>query len=73
MVISQICKPRHLVLIMLEHFHSNVVIKHTGCPKKTQFLGILAITPLWKGLELKVECVSSDINMLKILDAEHKI
>ena len=28
--------------------------KNTGCPKKTQFLGILALTPLWKGLELKV-------------------
>ena len=28
MIISQICKPRHLVLIMLEHFHSNVVTKH---------------------------------------------
>jgi hypothetical protein len=27
-------------------------------PKKTQFLGILAITPLWKGLELKVGGVS---------------
>ena len=26
----------------------------TGCPKKTLFSGILAITPLWKGLELKV-------------------
>ena len=29
-----------------------------GVPKKTQFLGILAITPLWKGLELKVGGVS---------------
>ena len=29
-----------------------------GFPKKTQFLGILAITPLWKGLELKVGGVS---------------
>ena len=26
--------------------------------KKTQFLGILAITPLWKGLSLKVGGVS---------------
>ena len=31
---------------------------YTGCPKKTQFSGILAITPLWKGLELKVGGVS---------------
>ena len=31
---------------------------YTGCPKKTQFSGILAITPLWKGLELKVGSVS---------------
>ena len=30
----------------------------TGCPKKTQLSGILAITPLWKGLELKVGSVS---------------
>ena len=27
---------------------------HTGCPKKMQFSGILAITQLCKGLELKV-------------------
>ena len=25
---------------------------HTGCPKKTLFSGILAITPLWKVLEI---------------------
>ena len=25
-----------------------------GVPKKTLFLGFLAITPLWKGLEIKV-------------------
>ena len=29
-----------------------------GVPKKTQLSGILAITPLWKGLELKVAGVS---------------
>ena len=29
-----------------------------GVPKKKQFSGILAITPLWKGLELKVGSVS---------------
>ena len=27
---------------------------YTGCPKKTLFLGLLAITPLWKGQEIKV-------------------
>ena len=27
---------------------------NTGCPKKTLFLGLLAITPLWKGQEIKV-------------------
>ena len=32
--------------------------EYTGCPKKTQLSGILAITPLWKGLELKVGGVS---------------
>ena len=26
-----------------------------GVPKKTLFSGFLAITPLWKGLEIKVE------------------
>ena len=35
-----------------------VVPVHTGCPKKMLFSGILAITPLWKGLELKVGGVS---------------
>ena len=30
----------------------------TGCPKKSQFSGILAIFPLWKGIELKVGGVS---------------
>ena len=30
-----------------------------GVPKKTQLSGILAITPLWKGLELKVGGVST--------------
>ena len=29
-----------------------------GVLKKTQYRGILAITPLWKGLEIKVEGVS---------------
>ena len=29
-----------------------------GVPKKTLFLGFLAITPLWKGLEIKVGGVS---------------
>ena len=35
----------------------NKNLQCTGCPKKKEFLGILAITPLWKVLELKVGCV----------------
>ena len=27
---------------------------HTGCPKKMQFSGVLAITPIWKVLGTKV-------------------
>ena len=35
-----------------------LVVDIQSVPKKMQFLGILAITPLWKGLELKVGGVS---------------
>ena len=45
------------------HLQVNVSIAYIsadiqGVPKITQFSGILAITPLWKGLELKVGGVS---------------
>ena len=32
----------------------------TGCPKKRLFCGFLALTPLWKGLEIKVGGVSKN-------------
>ena len=34
--------------------------QYTGCPKKMLFSGVLAITPLWKGLEIKVGGVSKN-------------
>ena len=48
-----------------------VCIHVQGVPKKTQFLGILAITPLWKGLELKVGGVSKTLG--NSLCDRHKI
>ena len=40
------------------NFKKNIYIQ--GVPKKTLFLGFLAITPLWKGLEIKVGGVSKN-------------
>ena len=39
-------------------WYNSTLYTSTGCPIKTLFSGILAITPLWKMLELKVGGVS---------------
>ena len=37
----------------VSNYIQNQIVIHTGCPKKTLFLGFLAISPLWKELEIK--------------------
>ena len=49
---------------------SNPCEGYTGCPKKTQFSGILAITPLWKGLELKVGVFQKLQEILYVIGTE---
>ena len=39
-------------------YSAKYFVKYRVSQKKTQLSGILAITPLWKGLELKVAGVS---------------
>ena len=41
-----------------------------GVPKKTLFLGFLAITPLWKGLEIKVGVFQKLQEILNVIGTE---
>ena len=46
----------YLKTLRIIYQHENI----QGVPKKTLFNGVLAITPLWKGLEIKVGGVSKN-------------